>query len=294
MKIAAASVALLIAHCASAGKKPPQPTSFVIPDQVVTVAEGQFVFTGMTFGYCNDGPVQTGLTYLQGRVVNRTNRIWNVSFRMPARYSDGRIGDLGIVWLVGDFKPGESQPFRDRCGVYIAERDIAGLTNWNFVISHGSYRANYKFALVKPASSDALVFEDGSVAVGFVPTRQSMGFFLKNITESVMRIDWNQAALVDPSGKSHGIIHDGVKFADRNGVKAPTVVPPGARIEDVIVSTDNVSYSSSAGWITEDFLPPGPDAESLKGQTFSIYLPVQLEGKTIDYTFRFKIIDITY
>jgi hypothetical protein len=167
------------------------------------------------------------------------------------------------------------------------------LKSWELVLESGRYEAKYTLAMVKPRPSDNLAFEDDGLIILFAPDPKDMAFGLKNKTDHAMHVDWNQAALVDPSGKSHQVIHQGIKFSEKASPKTPTVIPPGARIEDMVMSADSVRMGSRE-WILEDFLPPGPQAEKLRGGQFSIFLPLEIDGKTVDYNFVFAIRDITY
>jgi hypothetical protein len=167
------------------------------------------------------------------------------------------------------------------------------LKSWEFVLDSGRYEARYNLAIVKPKPADNLAFKDDDISILFAAEPKDMAFGVKNKTDHAMHVDWNQVALVDPSGKSHQVIHQGIKFSEKDSSKTPTVIPPGARIEDMVMSADSVRMGSRE-WILEDLLPPGPQAEKLRAGQFSIFLPLEINGKTVDYNFVFAIRDIAY
>jgi hypothetical protein len=89
-RIAIAFFAMLAAGATYAQKKgkadPPAPVTQKLPDQIVTVDEGRFLLTGLTIGPCAQHGVASSL-YLQGTVVNQTNRTWSdLWLSLPGTY----------------------------------------------------------------------------------------------------------------------------------------------------------------------------------------------------------------
>lgn len=154
-------------------------------------------------------------------------------------------------------------------------------------------KTDFTVTLVKPIPNDALQFEDASFLAEFHLSKTAMNFGILNKRESVARVDWSQAAFVDWTGRSHSVIHQGVKFADKGAVMPPTVIPPGSRIEDGILPADNVSMGARS-WITADLLPSGAAGAALLGKTFSVFLPIIVDGKTLDYSFTFRVKAVQY
>jgi hypothetical protein len=109
----------------------------------------------------------------------------------------------------------------------------------------------------------------------------------------VAKIDWNQAAFVDATGLSHSVTHQGVRYNDTAAQKPPTVIPPGTRIEDMVIPADNVRMGSR-DWIINDLFPSGAEGLPYVGKEVSIYLPVEIAGKVVDYVFGFKITRVNF
>lgn len=156
-------------------------------------------------------------------------------------------------------------------------------------------------------------FEDEMIKVLWLPTTQQFFFMLENKTDYSIRIIWDEAALVDPKGQTHKVIHSGVKYIDRNNPQAPSVVVRKGKITDIVVPSDLIYYGESSstfqqmmgvsktGWHIKDIIPrvqEGGDPQNLLniarqyiGQSIQILLPIQIEDIIIDYIFIFKIKD---
>lgn len=151
-------------------------------------------------------------------------------------------------------------------------------------------------------------FDDDKITANFNVGDKQINFTLKNKTNEVMKIIWDEASIVQ-FGTSHKVMHNGVKYIDRNSSQPPSVIPPQASIDDLVLPADNVYYrngyygtyySSAGGWEEHDLFPKNdmnkPDIQqtimSLKGQAFSVYLPIQYQGKTLDYSFNFTITNV--
>ena len=100
-----------------------------------------------------------------------------------------------------------------------------------------------------------------------------------------MKIDWSSAAYIDVQGLSHGVIHAGVRLMDKNKPQTPTIIPPGAKAEDIIVPTDSIEFVSGqfGGWRTKPFFPDGPAAAHFEGKSFQMYLPLDIKGSKKEY-----------
>jgi hypothetical protein len=100
-------------------------------------------------------------------------------------------------------------------------------------------------------------------------------------------IDWNTVNLIDQAGRAYGVIHHGVKMADRSGVLAPSTIPPGAALDDFVYPKELVSFSGGkygSGWIGDKFF------EAMKPrQQFKLYLPLKHGTEMVEYQFVFEV-----
>ena len=66
-----------------------------------------------------------------------------------------------------------------------------------------------------------------------------------------------------------------------------------AKIQDLIVPVTTIQYSKTLnGWIQEQIFPDGIDGLSLKGASFRIFMPLELNGTIKNYSFTFNITDV--
>jgi hypothetical protein len=155
---------------------------------------------------------------------------------------------------------------------------------------------DYDYGLEKIKAGDAektaernLQFEDDRIHVTWTPTYDRVGFTLENKTDSSISIIWNKASFVGPRGTSQGVMHQGVKYADRNKSLPPTNIPANARTEDIVVPANNVRWESpteysSGGWRVDPYL----SREAEGDQTFRVILPIKYDDQTKRYSFYFN------
>ena len=86
-------------------------------------------------------------------------------------------------------------------------------------------------------------FEDGMIKIIWLPGTSQFNFFLTNKTSHSIKIIWDEAVYVNESGISDKVMHNGVKYSERNNSQPPTVIIRGATASDTVLPTDNVYYS---------------------------------------------------
>lgn len=195
-----------------------------------------------------------------------------------------------------------------------------------------TYKADYQISLTKverpekagnrygPQKVDAVttdqkyrfVFEDDMVRILWFVGSTRISFLLQNKTDYSVKIPWDEAAYVDEAGRSHRVMHSGVKYTDRDRPQPPSVIVRKGSIEDIVYPTDYVSWSSgtrySAGSWDEKplFLAMDFHGQYLKGQYSSlqefenavnrnigkqiqVLLPLQIQDVIHDYIFTFTV-----
>jgi hypothetical protein len=130
---------------------------------------------------------------------------------------------------------------------------------------------------------DLTTYESGSVS----SRPLGMSVLVRNGSAKGINIDWNAVTLIDASGRAYGVLHRGVKMADRSSIVAPSTVPPGAVLDDFVYPKELVSFSGGrygSGWIGiaffEGMRPP---------QNFKLYLPIRHGADTVEYQFVFAV-----
>ena len=144
-------------------------------------------------------------------------------------------------------------------------------------------------------------YEDDMIKIVWLPLSTQFAFSLQNKTDHSIKIIWDEAVYVNENGSSGRVMHAGVKYIDRNNSQPSTVVVKKANIDDIIVPTNNIYYTSGqyGGWSTNPLFPNrAMSQEELKnltkkyiGKTVQILLPLQIEETVNEYIFTFKVED---
>lgn len=87
------------------------------------------------------------------------------------------------------------------------------------------------------------------------------------------------------------MIHNGIKLIDRTAPKAPSMVPPRAKLNDSIIPVENIELVET-DWVTHPLLPAGPAGKDSAGEEFSVFMPLDIGGATKNYNFVFKIVSV--
>jgi len=251
---------------------------------------------------------------LKAQVLNNTDKDWNlVDFKVDFYDSSGeKIGE-GMLY-VGRIQKGEETSVDTI--ISGMGKPLKRISVSEFKVSYisGEYPVKYVIVMEKPEQSELLSFADSFIDIKFYfPfSYDRISFALRNKTTSPIKIDWNQISYVDTERESHKIVHSGIKYIDRNKSQSPTVIPPTAKVEDILIPSDYIYWQEKptasglsdilqllrkpeklvAGWRVKHFFPTGPKAKSYKGKTFSIFMPLEINGKVKNYFFTFKIKDI--
>jgi hypothetical protein len=164
------------------------------------------------------------------------------------------------------------------------------------------------------------LFEDNLVRILWLATSRTIAFSLENKTDYSIKIPWDEAAYVDENGRSHRVMHSGVKYSEREKPQAPSIVVRKGTIEDIVQPTHLVYYregyygrytSTPGGWeekpLLVDYDYHGTyltgtystfDAfdravKSNVGKTYQVLLPLQIEDVINDYIFTFRVESVT-
>lgn len=286
---------------AGAQKKPKtsqSPTSVALPDEEVQTEIGPFSFRNLALEQDSIGGIRLSTLVLNGVARNGTPKTWRVIY-FEGQFLNS-VGDVVEKVLLDyvQIAPGVSKPLSDLPSAKKSVMFLNGSPDGGFRIVYkgGEIDTTYRLRLTKPAESPSLSAEDANITIAFSLTNTSVGLALQNKTDGPIKIDWNQVSFIDPEGTSHNVTHEGVKYTDANSTKPPTVVPPTARVVDSIVPADNVYYTSGryGGWSTRYILPRAPSGASMRGKSFSVYLPLEINGSGKNYLFTFKIEDVLY
>jgi len=148
-------------------------------------------------------------------------------------------------------------------------------------------------SLKKPIDSNILRYTDNKIDIIFRMGEKQIAFDLQNKTETGIRINWDEVGYISPTGRTMRVIHSGIRLMDRNSPQAPTMVPPGSRVSDVIIPSENIYFVSGryGGWNELDLFP-GNDKSIYKGAEFGLYFPLVMGDRREDYKFIFRVDEV--
>ncbi|MBP7777275.1 MAG: hypothetical protein KA371_09120 [Acidobacteria bacterium] len=233
---------------------------------------GQFSFSELTISSKGD---------LGGRVRNATSHDWflaNFEFAFLDR-NGKRVGprEPAEVVVIG-IKAGETADLEDFVsgidGRKVAKIDVKFMPT-------SRMDPRFTFRIIKPEPSDSVLsLKTDWVFLQFVINRDHFAFSLKNLAADPLQLDWNSASFVDMDGIAHRVLHTGTKLIDRDKTQLPSVVPPGATIQETVSSIDSVQIDLGKLHVRPFLQVDEITAPRLKGKTFSILLPLVVAGKT--------------
>jgi len=142
-------------------------------------------------------------------------------------------------------------------------------------------------------------FQDSLILIKWTYTINSIDFTLQNRSNKTIKVIWEEASFIDEKGEAKRVMHQGVKYIDRDNAQPPTSVIRGATLNDTISPTDKAFYMSGqyGGWYSRPIFEVSSWSSSgtekiydeLRGKKVSILLPIMSEGRTRDYIYTFVI-----
>lgn len=264
-------------------------------DISINVEEGSFAFKNLrlTQEEYHGGPI------LKGDIVNNTGKDWlNLEFEVDVYDTAGnKLKDLmgePFRLLFFGIKSGATKSLGPGYGFHFIGVRAGAVQRYEIRFKSGEYRANYSFGMTKPKVSKDLLFEDAFVKISFIISKEQIGFVILNKTSNPIKIDWNQVSYIDVLNESHKVMHSGVKYVDKANVLPPTIIPPTAKIQDIVFPTDHIYYTSGkyGGWNKIPIFPEAPKARLFKGKTFSVFMPLEINGTVKNYLFTFIVEDV--
>jgi hypothetical protein len=152
---------------------------------------------------------------------------------------------------------------------------------------------NLKFRMTNPAASSGLRFEDKNIAIDFTVGEQAFDIRFVNRSDRDVKILWERSEYSDVNNQTHRIMPSTVRFPDRNNPLPDQIVPAKRSIQEAVIPVANVFLSRERrGYDIRPLFPLESDAAaSLKGKSFNLFIPVELDRAIIPYNFRIQIID---
>ena len=140
-----------------------------------------------------------------------------------------------------------------------------------------------KYGLAAPAKSDDLTFRDKMLAVTITPRDQQIDLKIDNLSKKPLTILWDMADYTDVMGQSHRVVPADIRGENRGNRVPPQTIPVGGSLQASVMPENSISYSGGKkGYVVKPLFDLDSDsAQSLKGKTVGIFLPVAVDGALI-------------
>jgi hypothetical protein len=281
----------LLAGCASVPSGPR--TRLVLGDREIRAGNGTFVFREVVL----DGNTLPGSWNIMGIIRNNTGRDWKrivfdfELYDMTGSSLRSQI-DSKITSMADSLTDGGVLPFGTNYFKALNRPDALQLI-WKYEVTYeGAGSGKQIFVMTKPWDSRELLFEDQAIRIRFSLSEKQIGMILQNKLQLPIKVDWNNISYVDITGLAHGVMHTGVRYMERDRPQVPTIIPPAAMIDDVIVPSDHISYTpgSGSGWSSRSLFPGIiTETDQYIGKSFSVFIPLEFDGAVKNYLFSFRI-----
>jgi len=174
-----------------------------------------------------------------------------------------------------DIKPGETLNIR-------LEQIIQNLSKYSL-----------KYKMITPAASNELRFKDGVIAIAFSVGEQSFSMHFDNLTDQDVKILWDRSEYSDVNHHAHRIMPSTILFPNRNDPIPDQIVRARRSVQEDVIPIDHVFLSPRGKeYEIHSLFPLYSDAAAgLKGKSFNLFLPVEVNRAIIPYNFKIDIID---
>ncbi len=143
---------------------------------------------------------------------------------------------------------------------------------------------NWRFAYTK-TSLEGVGPAPGEWVVGL----HALSVIVTNTSRANVEIDWEQSTFVDPSGRTHRIVHRGVQL---NQLRAPMLSSPiaaGATLSEFVFPGGGVTFSAPGGRASL-WNSPAVFERLAPGSGFSVVLAIKSGETTAPRTFKFSAV----
>lgn len=100
--------------------------------------------------------------------------------------------------------------------------------------------------LIRPDTAGTFTYKTPEYEMTLTLYRTIIAFTLVNLSDKVLRLSWDESAMVLSDGRSSRVVNGGTTWGDRNAPKPPSIVPPKAKISDAFYPLATAYFSN--GW----------------------------------------------
>ena len=105
---------------------------------------------------------------------------------------------------------------------------------------------------------------------------------IENKSNSAIKVIWDETVLTDNNNSESGVIHEGVKYINKNESQVPSIILPSKTFEDSIIPKTHIRYNESGyyeGWQID------PYDERIGERTLYLTYEINGERKSIMHNF---------
>lgn len=127
------------------------------------------------------------------------------------------------------------------------------------------------------------IYEDNYISIKWDVQEAKFFFTLKNMTNSTMRVVWDEALIVNFDGFTERVLHKGADIEALQKAQQPAIIPSLAQLADFYCSERYLSDKRlKYGY-------GGNDKGAQDGESMRLILPIQVENTTYTYSFIFTL-----
>lgn len=138
-----------------------------------------------------------------------------------------------------------------------------------------------------------LSYTDSLMSISFEFRDQQVGLTVRNSSPRPLTLEWDKCAYVDAVGTTSRVIHEGVKFIDKQLPQTNSVILSNAFLTDIMVPANYIERSNNiyVGWTIYKLLPTAYRHNTDMGlhRKNRILISFEQGGKQMYYEFTFNV-----
>jgi len=162
----------------------------------------------------------------------------------------------------------------------------------------------YSFSLIEPVQQGIFVINEqtsimdstNNLQITISPGSEDIGLIIENKSNQTVKINWDEVLFIDPSGSTHRVIHKTTNFIDKNQPQPPSIIPAGSKLEDTIIPSENIYWGQNMLTGIHEWkytrLFEGYEDQNISFE-FRVYIPIEIQGKKVEYNFKIKANPLT-
>lgn len=149
-----------------------------------------------------------------------------------------------------------------------------------------------KKGLVKDSITNSTTIKESNLNISIIPAKEYFSIAIENKSEKSIKLDWNEIVFVDENNNSQSVTHNGVKFIDANKPKLASVIAPNTVLDDVVIPTSRLYFSSyDYEWTTLPILDyVHKNGKYPIGTQVKLLIPLTINNVRNEYIFTYDVV----